>query len=190
MSPAPARAEFPSVIWIEGLPGAGKTTVAAALKSLLEREGRKVAVLDGEELRRTTTRDLGFSRKDRETHARRVSLLAKERTAEGTIAIVALVTPYETGRRAARAAVGPGFVEVWLRCPIEVCRQRDPHGIFSLAEGGKLDHVTGVDDPWEDPLDPEITVDTDRRTADESARQIFDQLHRRPSMPPLVGAPA
>jgi adenylyl-sulfate kinase len=164
------------VVWIEGLPGAGKSTMANNLRVMLSQQGRQVEVLDGAEVRRMFSIDLGFSRRDREAHARRVSLVARMLAGQGSIVLVAMATPYETARRAARASVGPGFVEVWLDCPLEVCQARDPNGLYSQAEHGRLQHLTGVDDPFEDPLDPEIVVDTSRFGPEASARFVLDQL--------------
>jgi adenylylsulfate kinase len=165
------------VVWIEGLPGAGKSTAATELRDLLTREGRAVEVLDGEEVRRFFSNDLGYSRKDREAHARRVSLVARMLSTQGLDVIVAMATPYETARRAARAVVGGRFVEVWLHCPLEVCQLRDPNGLYTKAEGGLLHHLTGVDDPFEDPLDPEIEIDTERTPAKAVAHRIYEHLH-------------
>ncbi len=166
------------VIWIEGLPGAGKSTLSGRLSEMLAREGFHVEMVDGRVDRTSASSDLGFSRKDRETHARRVSAAARALAEKGAIVLVAMVTPYETARQTARATVGEQFVEVWLKCPVEVCRTRDPDGVYSRAEGGLLQHLTGVDDPFEDPLDPDIVVDSSRLPAEAVARSVFDQLHR------------
>lgn len=174
------------VVWIEGLPGSGKSTLSRELERELSRAGYSTEVLDGEELRRTISHDLGFSRKDRETHARRVSLEALTRARSGKIVLVAMVTPYETARQAARAAASGRFVEVWLDCPIDVCRRRNPHGLYSQAADGKIRHLTGVDDPFEVPLDPEIVVDTSRLAPVDSAHAVMGrlgELHRLDSVP-------
>ena len=178
------------VVWIEGLPGAGKSSVAHALKDLLALEHRHVEVLDGAEVRKLFSTDLGYSRKDRETHAHRVSLVARMLAQQGIVVIVAMVTPYETARRAARAAVGKGFVEVWLNCPVEICRTRDPNGLYTRSDGGLVRHLTGVDDPFEDPLDPEIEIDTVRNTPPEAARLVLERLRARGLLKPPMMATA
>ncbi|HEV2429610.1 MAG TPA: adenylyl-sulfate kinase [Thermoplasmata archaeon] len=173
-SPAPGKDGF--VVWIEGLPGSGKSTTSKRLAASLGRLGRANEVLDGEEVRRTFFPELGFSRKDRETHARRVSALADRFAGHGTAVIVAMITPYETSRQAARAVVRHPFVEVWLRCPMDVCRQRDPRGVYSNAPGHAVGRVTGVDDPFEEPLGPDLIVDTARDPVETTAGRIIDHL--------------
>jgi adenylylsulfate kinase len=117
--------------------------------------------------------ELGFSRKDREFHARRVSYVARMLARNGVAVLVAMITPYETSRQAARATVGTRFVEVWLRCPVEVARSRDAKGVYRQAVGRR---ITGLDDPFEEPLTPELTVDTSTEPPEASARRIVDYL--------------
>jgi adenylylsulfate kinase len=173
---AAAKAGPPSgfVIWFEGLPGAGKTSLSRAVSEGLNARGIPTEILDGEDVRRSFFPELGFTRKDRETHARRVSHLAQILARHGTTVLVAMITPYETSRQAARAAVEVPFVEVWLKCPLEVCEARDPHGIYRRNREGTVKRITGVDDPFEEPLDPELVVDTASSPVDACARQVLD----------------
>jgi adenylyl-sulfate kinase len=170
----PKREGF--VVWMEGLPGSGKTTISHALEARLHELGWDTEVLDGDEVRRTLSPELTFSRKDRETHARRVSYIARVLARHGVAVVVAMITPYETSRQAARSTVGARFEEVWLRCPIEVCRRRDPKGIYRQSGEGAVAHLTGVDDPFEEPLAPELTVDTATGSVEESTRRILKHL--------------
>lgn len=147
------------VAWFEGLPCSGKTTLSRAVGERLRAVGREVEVLDGDEVRRMFSPELGFSRKDREMHARRVSYVARMLSRHGVVVLVAMITPYETSRQAARATVGERFSEIWLRCPVEVCRQRDTKGLYRRDRVGGT-KVTGVDDPFEEPLGPELVIDT------------------------------
>ncbi len=167
------------VVWFEGLAGAGKTTLSRAAAAQLRARGWKVEVLDGDELRRVFSPELGFARRDREVHARRVSYVAHLLARNGVAVMVAMITPYETSRQAARSEVGPRFEEVWLNCPIEVCRQRDPKGIYRRNAEGVVPHVTGVDDPFEEPLNPELTVDTSVTSVDDSTRRVLEHLRGR-----------
>jgi adenylylsulfate kinase len=160
------------VVWLEGLSGAGKTTLSQSLAPRLRSLGWKVEVLDGDEMRQMFSPELGFSRKDREVHARRVSYVSRMLARNGVAVIVAMITPYETSRQAARSVVGRRFVEVWLSCPLEVCRQRDPKGIYRRTMEGAVTRMTGVDDPFEEPLNPDLTVDT----ASLSVEQAIDRI--------------
>jgi adenylylsulfate kinase len=176
------RVEPPGlVVWIEGIPCSGKSTLAASLSERLRAMGRKVQILDGDEVRRMFSPELGFSRKDREVHARRVSYVARMLADQGAAVLVAMITPYETSRQAARAEVKDRFIEVWLRCPVEVCRARDTKGLYARALQGGLAKMTGIDDPFEEPLNPELVVDTDRSSVVECADAVLGYLteHRR-----------
>jgi adenylylsulfate kinase len=176
-SKAPERGGF--VVWLEGLSGSGKTTLSQSVATQLRRAGWKVEVLDGDAVRQMFSPELGFTRKDREFHARRVSYVARMLARNGVATIVAMITPYETSRQAARADVEIPFEEVWLRCPIEVCRARDPKGIYHRAAAGEVHRMTGVDDPFEEPLNPDLVVDTANAPVAKSTSQILEHLANR-----------
>jgi adenylylsulfate kinase len=175
-------------VWIEGLPCAGKTTLSRAVGERLRTAGRAVEVLDGDEVRKMFSPELGYSRKDREMHARRVSYVARMLARHGVVVLVAMITPYETSRQAARATVGDGFSEVWLRCPVEVCRQRDTKGLYRSDRAAGSSKVTGVDDPFEEPLTPELIVDTAHESVPASTEKILRHLAERGLLSPIAAA--
>jgi adenylylsulfate kinase len=165
------------ILWLEGLPGSGKTTLSRELGGRLRSEGWKVEVLDGDEVRRMFSPDLGFTRKDRELHARRVSYVSRMLARNGVAVLVAMITPYETSRQAARAEVGTTrFTEVWLSCPLAICQQRDPKGIYRQNEQGLVKRMTGVDDPFEEPLNPDLVLDTSTDSVQASAQKLYGHL--------------
>lgn len=164
------------VVWIEGLTGSGKTTVSRATAALLRSRGWRVEILDGDELRHVFSPQLGFSRHDREVHARQVSYMAHLLARNGVAVLVAMITPYETSRQAARSEVGPRFEEVWLRCSLEVCAQRDPKGLYRAAHEGTVKGVTGIDAPFEEPLNPDLIVDTSEAPIEECAQRVIAHL--------------
>ena len=177
-------AESGWVVWFEGLPFAGKTTASRAVSERLRALGREVEVLDGDEVRRMFSPELGFSRKDREMHARRVSYVARMLSRHGVVVLVAMITPYETSRQAARATVGDRFSEVWLRCPVEICRQRDTKGLYRRDRTGGS-KVTGVDDPFEEPLSPELVIDTSVDSLPVTTEKVVAFLAGRGVIPAL-----
>jgi len=175
MEPEQARQGF--CIWLTGLPSAGKTTISHELAPRLVARGWRVELLDGDEVRRGLSSDLGFDRAAREQHAKRVTFVAKVLARNGVIPIVALISPYATSRALARQEVGR-FVEVYIRTPVEVCEQRDVKGLYKKARAGQIQEFTGVSDPYETPENPEILVDTTRMTPAESATYVVAELER------------
>ncbi len=162
-------------VWFTGLPCCGKTTVANRVAEILRSGGYRVERLDGDIVRKSLTSDLGFSREDRDENIKRVTFVAKLLTRNGVIVLATFVSPYRERRRKTREEIGE-FVEVYVRCPIEVCMERDVKGMYRRALAGEVKNFTGVDDPYEEPKDPELTLDTDRETVDESVRKVLDKL--------------
>ena len=164
-------------LWLTGLPSAGKTTIARELIPLLRARGWNVELLDGDEVRQGLSADLGFGRVARETHAARVTFVAKVLARNGIVPIVALISPYSSSRARARQEIGR-FVEIYVTTPIDVCEQRDVKGLYKKAHQGLVHEMTGVDDPYEAPEAPEIRVDTVNRTATDCAIFIVRELDR------------
>lgn len=165
------------VIWLTGLPGAGKTTIANILKEMLVSKGRRVEVLDGDEVRSSLSPDLGFSKQDRELHAKRVAYVGRLLSRNGVITIVALISPYRSSREYARNLVGD-FVEIWVKCSIETCQKRDPKGLYKKAARGKVTNLTGVQDPYEPPLHPDLILDTEQKSPSECAEIVMIRLRQ------------
>jgi len=163
------------VVWLTGLPGAGKSTLARLLESELRKLGAAVETLDGDEVRKHLTKDLGFSKEDRLENVRRIAYIAKLLTRIGGVVIVAAIAPYAEARRSARVEIG-NFVEVFVRCPIEVCVKRDVKGLYAKAYRGEIAHMTGISSPYEPPVNPEVIVDTDQEFPEQSLKKILHQL--------------
>jgi sulfate adenylyltransferase len=167
-------------IWFTGLSGSGKTTTAEVLTVLLLEHGRQVTVLDGDVVRTHLSRGLGFSKEDRDTNIRRIGFVAAEIVRHGGAVICSAVSPYRATRDDVRAMVGADrFVEVFVDTPLEVCEARDIKGMYAKARRGEIKDFTGIDDPYEPPLHPEVTLDTVRQTPEENARRILDVLTLR-----------
>jgi adenylylsulfate kinase len=162
-------------IWLTGLSGAGKSTLSEVIELRLRERGRNVEVLDGDIVRTHLSKGLGFSKEDRDTNIKRIAFVCGLLTRNGVACVSAAISPYRETRDWARAHIG-NFVEVYVKCPIEVCRQRDVKGLYKLADEGKIKGFTGVDDPYEEPLHPELIVETDRETVEESVARIFARL--------------
>lgn len=165
-------------VWLTGLPSSGKTTIATELKPELESKGHHAIVLDGDQLRKGISADLGFSPRDRKAHVRRIAHLAELIRVQGIVPIVALISPYEADREFARSVCHGPFFEVWLQCPISVCENRDTHGVYAKARQGQLEGVTGVDAPYEEPRNPELRLSTHLRSADVCVKQIMSVISR------------
>lgn len=163
------------VVWLTGLPASGKTAIARRLETEIQGRGMKVEVLDGDKVRRELSPELGFSREDRETHAKRVvyigDLLSRNRIA----VIVALISPYRVIREYAREQL-ERFIEVWVKCSLQTCIKRDPKGLYKKALNGEITNFTGIQDPYEEPLDPEVIVDTEKDTIEDSVKRILAKL--------------
>ena len=163
------------VVWLTGLPGSGKTTIARILEKRLMDSGRTVEVLDGDEVRENLSPKLGFSKEDRQIHANRVAYVSKLLSRNGVIVIVGLISPYRDFRRRARESIGD-FVEVYVKCSVDECMDRDVKGHYKKALSGEIQNFTGVSDPYEEPETPDVIVDTENETPEESAEIILKGL--------------
>jgi adenylyl-sulfate kinase len=170
------------VVWLTGLPSAGKTTLARRLADELARRRRAVEVLDGDEVRQRLTRGLGFTREDRDENVRRVAWVAGLLARHGVVAIVALISPYRAVREEARAETAD-FVEVHVDCAADECRRRDVKGLYRRALAGEIANFTGVSDPYEPPRAPEVVVRTDRESVEASLEKILAALSARGYLP-------
>lgn len=163
-------------VWLTGLSGAGKSTIANALREHISASGLlNLAILDGDELRKTLCKDLGFTREDRDTNIRRIGFLGKVLTNYGVPNTVAVISPYRLIRQEIREMIH-AFLEVYVSCPLEVCEQRDVKGLYAKARMGEIKMFTGIDDPYEPPENPEVTVYTDQETLLESIQKIVNAL--------------
>jgi adenylylsulfate kinase len=162
-------------IWFTGLSGSGKSTLAEVIEQRLHARGRNVEVLDGDIVRTHLSKGLGFSREDRDTNIKRIAFVCSLLTRNGVVCISAAIAPYREAREWARKEIG-NFVEVYVKCPIDVCRQRDVKGLYKLVDEGKIKGFTGVDDPYEEPEHPELVIETDKETVQESISRIFAKL--------------
>ncbi len=162
-------------IWFTGLSGAGKSTLAEIIEQRLKDRGRNVEVLDGDVVRTHLSKGLGFSKEDRDVNIKRIAFVCKLLTRNGVASISAAIAPYREAREWARQEIG-NFIEVYVRCPLEVCRQRDVKGLYKLVDEGKIKNFTGVDDPYEEPESPEVVVETDKESIEESVQKIFAKL--------------
>ncbi len=163
------------IVWFTGLSSAGKSTLARRVGAELEREHHKVEILDGEMLRHTLFPELGFSREDRNMNVRRLAFLAELLSRHGVIVLVAAISPYREIRREIRSHA-VDFIEVYVNAPLDVCEQRDVKGLYKKARSGEIQGFTGIDDPYESPLHPDLECRTDVETVEECAGKVLDRI--------------
>jgi adenylylsulfate kinase len=162
-------------VWLTGLPSAGKTTIANATAELLRAEGRRVEVLDGDEVREFLSAGLGFSHADRDTNVRRIGFVAELLASHGVIVLVSVIASYADSREAVRKhhyGQGTAYLEVHVAAPVEVCSERDVKGLYARCAAGEIKGLTGVDDPYEIPAEPDLRIDSHLRTVRESAEAL------------------
>ncbi|YAI81287.1 MAG: adenylyl-sulfate kinase [cyanobacterium endosymbiont of Rhopalodia sterrenbergii] len=162
-------------IWLTGLSGAGKSTITQVLGKKLSDGGYSIEVLDGDIVRTNLTKGLGFSKEDRDTNIRRIGFVASLLTRHGVIVLVSAISPYRGIRDEVRAKIG-NFVEVFVNSPLNVCEDRDVKGLYKRARSGEIKFFTGIDDPYECPLNPEIECRTDLESLEESVNKIYQKL--------------
>ncbi|MFF9494585.1 adenylyl-sulfate kinase [Streptomyces flaveolus] len=171
-----------ATVWLTGLPSAGKTTIAHELAGRLREEGHRVEVLDGDEIREFLSAGLGFSREDRHTNVQRIGFVAELLARNGVTALVPVIAPYTDSRDAVRKrheAHGTAYVEVHVATPVEVCSVRDVKGLYAKQAAGELTGLTGVDDPYEEPVTPDLRIESQDQTVQESAAAVYALLSER-----------
>ena len=174
-------------LWFTGLSGAGKSTLSNLIAEELRRRGLQVEILDGDEVRTNLSKGLGFSKEDRDTNIKRIGYVCKLLTRNGVVAISAAISPYKEIRDYNRQQIGR-FVEIYVQCSIEALTQRDVKGLYKKALAGEIQNFTGISDPYEAPEHPEITVDSERQTKEESLQAILDYLEQHGWIPKAASA--
>jgi len=165
-------------VWFTGLPCSGKTTIADRLAEILREKGKKVERLDGDIVRQGLTRDLGFSKEDRDKNIERVTFVAKLLTRNDVIVLATFVSPYRARRQKTREEIGE-YVEVYVKASVETCIKRDVKGMYKKALAGEIINFTGIDDPYEEPVNPEIVVDTEHESVEESVKKVLNYLEKK-----------
>ncbi|AFZ30192.1 Adenylyl-sulfate kinase [Gloeocapsa sp. PCC 7428] len=166
------------ILWLTGLSGSGKTTLAKGIERELKERGCLVELLDGDVVRTNLSKGLGFSREDRDTNIRRIGFVANLLSRNGVIVIAAVVSPYRAARDELRRTTN-NFVEVYVNAPLEVCEMRDVKGLYAMARAGEIRAFTGIDDPYEEPLTPDIICYTAEETVEESVTKVIAELQQR-----------
>ena len=169
-------------LWFTGLSGAGKTTLARGVEAILHQRGLRVEVLDGDIIRQNLSKGLGFSKEDRDTNIKRIGFVCKLLTRNGVVAIASAISPYQEIRNQVRQDIG-SFVLVYVQCSLEVLIQRDVKGLYKRALSGEIPNFTGVSDPYEQPLKPEVTVYTDVESPSQSIAKIIAELEQLELIP-------
>ena len=171
-----------ATIWLTGLSGAGKSTIAQELYGHLKGLGKRVEVLDGDVIRTNLSKGLGFSKEDRDTNIRRIGFVSKLLTRNGVTVIVAAISPYREVRDEIRSEIGD-FIEVFVDCPLDELVKRDVKGLYAKALAGELPNFTGVSDPYEEPLNPEVSLSTDNESVEESNCKVLGKLRELGYLP-------
>ncbi len=168
------------LLWFTGLSGSGKSTLAHTVEDLLYQMGCHTFVFDGDNVRHGLSSDLGFGDADRSENIRRIAEMGKLYVDAGMIALTAFISPMRRDRAFVRELVGPeDFIEIWCRCPLEVCEARDVKGLYRRARAGEIEHFTGISAPYEEPEQADIVIDTDRESLDDAAARIIEILRER-----------
>jgi adenylylsulfate kinase len=170
-------------LWFTGLSGAGKTTISKLVEQELHQRRNRLEILDGDIVRENLSKGLGFSKEDRDTNIRRIAFVADLLSRNGVPVITAAISPYREIRDEARETMGDRFIEVFVKASVEVCAERDVKGLYAKAFSGEIKEFTGVSDPYEEPLDPEIVLDTENETPEESASRLIALLEERQLIP-------
>mgnify|MGYP001618282257 FL=1 len=171
------KKQKPAIIWLTGLSGSGKSTLANALEGELFRSGQHSYLLDGDNVRMGLNKNLGFTDADRVENIRRIGEVAKLFADAGLIAITAFISPFRADRDLVRALVAPGeFFEVYVKAPLDICEQRDPKGLYKKARAGQIKQFTGIDSPYEEPTNPELVIDTDKQSLEQSTQLLLSKL--------------
>ena len=175
-------------LWFTGLSGAGKTTISQLVEQELELRRNRLEILDGDVVRENLSKGLGFSKEDRDTNIRRIAFVADLLSRNGVPVITAAISPYRETRDEARELMGDRFIEVFVKASVEVCIDRDPKGLYKKALAGEIKEFTGVSDPYEEPLNPEIVLDTEAESPEESAAKLIALLEERQLIPAATPA--
>jgi len=169
-----------TILWFTGLSGSGKSTLSHGVEAVLLEKSIHTYVLDGDNLRTGLSKDLGFSSEDREENIRRIGEVSKLFLDAGIITLSAFISPYKKDRDIVRSLVDPGdFIEIFVKCPVSVCEERDPKGLYKKARSGEIPEFTGISSPYEEPENPEIVVDTSKQSIEESILSIVDYLEQK-----------